>query len=96
MFIVFLKFSSNKAQAGQWMDEHNQWIKTGMADDVFMLVGSIGDGEGGFVLANGVSRDDLENRVNADPFVEHDVVTAEITELSPKMADERLQFLLNP
>jgi hypothetical protein len=29
MFIVLLKFSSNKAQAGQFMAGHNDWIKHG-------------------------------------------------------------------
>lgn len=32
MFIVRLKFSSNKSQAGQFMEGHKAWIKRGMAD----------------------------------------------------------------
>lgn len=35
MFIVLLKFSANKAKAGQFMDGHNEWIKSGFDDDVF-------------------------------------------------------------
>lgn len=35
MFIVQLKFSDNKAQAGEFMDGHNEWIKRGFDDSVF-------------------------------------------------------------
>lgn len=38
--------------------------------------------------------EDLEVRVKADPFVAEDVVTAEIIEITPGAADERLAFLL--
>lgn len=37
MYIVQLKFSANKSQAGQFMDGHNAWIKQGFDDDVFLL-----------------------------------------------------------
>lgn len=94
MFVVLLKFSANKTQAGEWMDGHNQWIQQGVADGVFLLVGGLGSGEGGAVLAAGLERDELLTRVEQDPFVEHDIVSAEIVEISPKMADERLQFLM--
>jgi len=33
--------------------------------------------------------------VNEDPFVAEDVMKAEIHELDPAKADERLQFLIN-
>lgn len=34
MFIVLLKFSGNKAQAGQFMEGHKEWIKRGFDDGV--------------------------------------------------------------
>ena len=37
---------------------------------------------------------DLQSRVNADPFVAQNVVSAEIVEIAPSRADERLKFLL--
>ncbi|WP_431682784.1 YciI family protein [Kitasatospora sp. KL5] len=94
MFIVLLRFSANKAAAGQYMDGHQQWIKQGLDDGVFLLVGSIQPGLGGAVLAHGASKEALQERVNADPFVAHDVVGAEIIEIAPGMADDRLKFLL--
>ena len=41
------------------------------------------------------NRADLQARVEADPFVVENVVTAEILEIDPARADERLGFLLN-
>ena len=41
MFMVLLKFSENKAQASQFMEAHNAWIKQGFDDGVFLLVGSL-------------------------------------------------------
>lgn len=94
MFIVFLKFSDNKGQAGQFMEDHNAWIERGFDDGVFLLVGSLQSGQGGGIVAHNTSPEDLQARVNADPFVAENVVTAEIVELTPARADERLGFLL--
>ncbi|AJQ95745.1 YciI family protein [Gynuella sunshinyii] len=94
MFIVLLKFSDNKAKASEYMDSHNAWIKKGFDDDVFLLVGSIEPGAGGSVIAHNSTLEEIQSRVNDDPFVSEDVVKAEIIEISPKKADERLSFLL--
>ena len=94
MFIVLLKFSDNKSQAGNFMDGHNQWLKDGFDDGIFLLAGSLQPGIGGGILAHNTTQADLENRVKDDPFVAENVVTAEVMELSPAKADERLNFLL--
>jgi len=94
MFIVLLKFSTNKAQAGQFMEGHKAWIKRGFDDGVFVLAGSLQPNQGGAVLAHNTSLSDLQARVNDDPFVAQDVVSAEILEITPSKTDDRLKFLL--
>nr|BEK69089.1 YciI family protein [Kitasatospora purpeofusca] len=94
MFVVLLRFSDNKAAAAQHMAGHQEWIKRGLGDGVFLLVGSIQPGLGGAVLAHNTSPEKLRKRVDEDPFVAQDIVTAEIIEIAPGMADERLGFLL--
>ena len=94
MFIVLLKFSDNKAQAGEFMDGHNAWIQRGFEDGVFLLVGGIQPSAGGGIVAHKTSINELEIRVNEDPFVANNVVSAEIIEISAAKADERLQFLV--
>jgi len=95
MFIVLLKFSEKKSKASDFMRDHNQWLEQGFDDGVFLVAGSLQPSLGGSIIAHNTSLVDLQSRVNKDPFVEHDVVTAEVIEIEPKKADERLQFLLN-
>ena len=94
MFIVLLKFSGNKSQAGQFMEGHKEWIKRGFDDGVFLLAGSLQPNLGGGVVAHNTTLSDLQSRVKDDPFVAEDVVVAEILEITPSKADERLKFLL--
>ena len=94
MFVVQLKFSANKSQASQFMAGHNDWIKRGFDDGVFLLVGSLQPNLGGGVLAHNTSLMELQTRVNDDPFVAENVVKAEIVEITPAKADERLEFLI--
>ncbi|QGW82632.1 YciI family protein [Variovorax paradoxus] len=94
MFIVLLKFSGNKANAAQWMEGHKAWLQRGFDDGVFMLSGSLKPNQGGAVLAHRTTMAELQARVDADPFVAENVVSAEIMEIAPARADERLGFLL--
>jgi uncharacterized protein YciI len=94
MFIVLLKFSDNKAKAGQFMEGHEKWIERGFDDGVFLLAGGLQPNLGGAILAHAASRAELQGRVNADPFVAEKVVEAEILETAPSRADARLGFLL--
>jgi uncharacterized protein YciI len=94
MFVVLLKFSANKARAGQLVDGHRAWIKRGFDDGVFLLAGTLQPDLGGGILAHNTSRAELESRVQADPFVAEDVVGAEILEIAPARIDDRLKASL--
>ncbi|MFZ5733408.1 MAG: YciI family protein [Pseudomonadota bacterium] len=93
MFIVTLRFGANKARATEFMPQHNDWIQRGFEDGVFALVGSLQPNAGGAILAHGATRSELEERIKADPFVAHGIVSADIMEIRTSRADERLQFL---
>lgn len=95
MFVVLLKFSDNKGKAGPLMEGHREWIKRGFDDGVFLLSGSLEPNSGGGIVAHNTSLPDLRSRVNTDPFVVENVVSAEILELTPSRADARLNFLLD-
>jgi uncharacterized protein YciI len=94
MFVVLLRFSDRKDQAAQFMAGHKAWIDRGIQDGVFLLVGSIQPNVGGAIMAHNLSLAALQDRVRDDPFVAERVVSAEILELKPSRADERLAFLL--
>ena len=94
MFIVLLRLSDNKGKAGEFMDGHNEWIKRGFDDGVFLVVGSLQPNLGGGIVAHNTTLSDLQSRVSEDPFVVENIVSAEIHEISPAKTDERLKFLL--
>ncbi len=93
MFLVLLKFSANRGQAKTFMDGHVEWIQRGFNEGIFLLSGRVEPSLGGAVLAQGVSREQLQSRVNEDPFVRQDVVSAEIVEITPSKVDPRLSFI---
>jgi len=95
MFIVLLKFSDNKGQAGQFMQGHNEWIKRGFDDGVFLMVGGLEPSLGGGIVAHNSTLTELQSRISNDPFVVENVVNAEIIEITPAKTDERLKFLLD-
>lgn len=95
MYILLLRFSQNRAEAAQFMEGHNSWLKAGFDEGIFLLAGSLQPGLGGVILAHNISLADLESRVQADPFVAEDVVSAEILEVEVSKVDEGLHFLLN-
>ena len=94
MFVVLLRFSSNKGQASRFMEGHKEWIKRGFDDGVFLLVGNLQPNLGGGIVAHNTSLPELQNRINDDPFVVENIVSAELIEIAPSRTDERLKFLL--
>ena len=95
MFIILLKFSDNKGQASEFVDGHNAWLKRGFDDGVFLVAGSLQEGIGGGIVAHHATLDELQNRVNEDPFVVEKVVKPVIHEITPAKVDERVNFLMN-
>jgi uncharacterized protein YciI len=93
MFVVLLKFAGDKGKAGQFIEGHREWIKRGFDEGVFLLVGNLQPNLGGGIVAHNTSLADLQSRVDADPFVAQKVVSAEILEITPSRADERLKFI---
>ncbi len=93
MYFILLTFSTNRDQLVAHLDGHKAWLEQGFNDGVFIMAGSITDGEGGAILAVGEDETALMERVAKDPFVVAEVVEPEIIGVSPTMMDSRLDFL---
>lgn len=94
MFVVLLRFSGGRDKAGRFMEGHKAWLKRGFDDGVFLLAGSLPPNSGGAILAHNITPAELQSRLDDDPFVAEDIVRAEIIEIAPAKADERMGFLL--
>ena len=75
------------------MAAHNEWLQQGFNADIFILAGSIETGLGGAILAHNCSYVEISARVAQDPFVQNNVVSAEIMTISASKTDPRLAFL---
>ena len=95
MFIVLLRFASNKSKAPDFMAGHMAWLKKGFDDGIFFLAGSIAPNAGGGILAVDDSLDAIRKRVEEDPFVKESIVSSEIIEISPSKVDDRLKSLFS-
>lgn len=95
MFIIFLKFGENRAQAGQWMAEHNKWLGEGFAAGDFVLAGSLENSQGGVLIARDVGKDALLQRLGQDPFVLQGIVAAEVHAFKPSRLAEGLSAILS-
>ncbi|WP_455218087.1 YciI family protein [Kaarinaea lacus] len=94
MFFILLKFAENKERAGEYMDGHNAWLKRGFDEGVFLVAGSLQSGIGGGIVAHNATLEEIQDRINEDPFVAEKVVKPVVHEVSPAKVDERLQFLV--
>lgn len=93
MFVVLFRYSAHEADAPQHTPGHEAWIADGLDAGVFLVIGSTRPGPGGAILAVAPSAAELHARLAQDPFVAHDVVTAEVIEITPHLTDPRLAFL---
>jgi uncharacterized protein YciI len=92
---VLLKFSGNKARAGEFMNGHKEWIQRGFDEGVFLMAGSLQPNLGGAILAHRASLSEIQARVKDDPFVAEKIVSTEIFEVAPSKVEARLEFLLD-
>ncbi|MVT00176.1 YciI family protein [Devosia marina] len=94
MFVVLLRPAAQKARAPDYLEGHKAWLEQGLSEGVFLLWGSLRPDGGGAVLARGLDRTALVERIATDPFVSGGVVTPEIIEIAPARAAAELDFLL--
>lgn len=95
VFVIFLRFSKNKALSKRYMAEHVQWIEDGLKEGIFLMAGSLGPNLGGAILANKISKPDLIKRINTDPFVMTEVVSYEVFEVSLSFIQDDFRKVLN-
>ena len=93
MYIVFLRFGPQRAEAGQWAAAHMAWIERGIASGALLLAGSLDNGQGGLVLAAGMPRSELDLLIEADPFVAHGIVVPDAHAVAPSRMAEGMTAL---
>jgi uncharacterized protein YciI len=94
MFAITLTYTADLAAIDAALPEHRVWLDEAYAAGVFVASGPQQPRTGGFILAIGTSRADLQDRINADPLHQQGLATYAITEVLPSRVApgfERLQ-----
>ncbi len=94
MFIVIVHYKAPLSAIDAAFARHQGWLQQGYHDGIILLSGPQVPRTGGFILAHGVSRGELERRLAQDPFATGGLVEHEIIEVAARTADPRLEFLL--
>lgn len=89
LFIVILRSSTNRSDAGRFLAGHREWIKRGRADGTFLMVGTLQPDAGGVIQhprrPHGQDRRRPVRRRRRRPPGDPDDQTTQV--------DERLTFL---
>ena len=95
MFIVYYRLAGSMEKIQQHLQAHFAWVQQGIDDGVFLLVGALKPDPGGCIITHNISLEELQQRINVDPFYIEQLVTPEIQEFTPSKGDERLSYLFN-
>lgn len=93
MFIISLTYIKPLEEVDALLEEHVVSLKEQYALGHFLASGRKVPRTGGVILARGVSRVEIETIITLDPFYRHHVAEYEITEFSPTMCVDELEFL---
>lgn len=93
MFIVSLKFTTNRSQAGQHMQAHKDWLDRSFADGVFLVSGSIQPNLGGVIVAHGTTLPSCKRWLRMTRS-SRPARQCRVWRDYPSRADERLAFLV--
>jgi uncharacterized protein YciI len=94
MYALISRYKRPLSEVDKQVDAHRAWLRKNYAAGTFLISGRQRSGAGGFILAAGIERRQLDAILADDPFAQNDLADYEIVEVGPTMADERLSFLI--
>jgi uncharacterized protein YciI len=94
MFVIVLTYRAELAQIDAALAEHVAWLDEQYAAGVFLASGRRVPRVGGVILARGLSREALQQRIEQDPFHQRGLADYEVVEFVPSRAAPGLEGLL--
>lgn len=83
MFIIILTYKKSLAYIDKYLAEHRVFLDNGYRDNFFVASGPKNPRNGGIIISQLKSRDQLKNILKQDPFNIYDLADYEIIEFSP-------------
>jgi uncharacterized protein YciI len=95
MFIVSLTYQKPLEVVESYLSAHIAFLDSFYAKGIFIASGRKVPRTGGVILAHGVSRSELEEVLENDPFKSNGIAIYEITEFVPSRTAPDFRQLLN-
>lgn len=83
MFMITSAYRAPQPEIAAALPAHRAWIDALYARGIFVLSGRLVPPSGGFMLAIGIGRAELEALLATDPFRTADLLDHTVTELEP-------------
>jgi uncharacterized protein YciI len=83
VFLVLSTYTGSPEAIARVLPEHRNWVGELYERQIFVLSGRLKPPTGGFMLARGIGRAELESLLVTDPFRRDDLLTHAILELTP-------------
>ena len=82
MFIIELTYKKDMSEVERFLEPHRAFLDQHMARGVLIASGPKVPRDGGVILANGISRAELEELIKQDPFWIQEIAHFRITEFT--------------
>jgi uncharacterized protein YciI len=94
VFVVTLTYVADLAEIDAAMPRHMAYLRRQYEEGIFLVSGRQVPRVGGVIIATGLERADLEERVAQDPFVAEGLAEASIVEFNASQTAPQLKGLL--
>lgn len=93
MFVVVLKYIASLDRIEQLIPGHREFLKKYYANFKFLVSGPQEPREGGIIIMNADSKDEVYQILEEDPFWQEKAADYTVYEFSPMWYDKRLSVL---
>ncbi|WP_127077981.1 YciI family protein [Rhodomicrobium lacus] len=94
IYVAILTYVRPVEEIDAQMQAHVAWLRKGYEDGAFLASGRRVPRTGGVILAKGDSLEEVEARLNEDPFQRLGLATVEIIPFQASMAAEAFKAIL--
>jgi uncharacterized protein YciI len=92
MFIIELIYKKEMSEVERFLEPHRAFIDKYMTRGILLASGPKIPRDGGVILANGLSRNELEELVKEDPFWIQEIAHYKITEFTVTKQTAQFKF----
>ncbi|CAM4264827.1 MAG: YciI family protein [Paenibacillus macerans] len=96
MFVIILTYTKPLETVDSLLPEHAAYLERQYEKGVFIVSGRRVPRDGGVILANAGSREEIEAIIEGDPFYKEKVAVYEVLEFMPTRFDSRFGAFVGP